>query len=180
MPGPRRFFLAALLVSVLVVGGCGSDAPPTPVATAGPDTGTVALHGVVSMDGKPVRGAFVVATLWPEDTSDVPEGGVVDTLDLPTVTTGDDGAYVVRIDPDRLASRYFGGDYLNVDLRFSTTTSMSSWSTTVDLVDDRVWRSTDRARVGDPVLRLDVDLGRRTITTEDSLGEKEKSDLPVY
>ncbi|MBD8607867.1 hypothetical protein IFT73_13475 [Aeromicrobium sp. CFBP 8757] len=75
MPDPRRFTSAALLASVLVVDGCGSD---------------------------------------------VPEGGVVDTLDLPTVTTGDDG------------------DYLNVDL------------------------------------------GRRTITTEDSLGEKGRSDLPVH
>ena len=180
MPIRRRLTSAALTVATLVLAGCGSDVPPTPVATAGPDTGTVALHGVVSRDGKPLRGTTVVATLWPEDTSDVPEGGVVDTLDLPAVTTGDDGAYVVRIDPDRLTSRYFGGDYLNVDLRFSTTTSMSSWSTTIDLVDDRVWRSTDQARVGDPVLRMDVDLGRRTITTEDSLGEKEKSDLPVF
>ncbi len=180
MPIRRRLTSAALTAATLVLAGCGSDGSPTSVATAGPDTGTVALHGVVSMNGKPLRGASVVATLWPEDTSDVAEGETVDTRDLPTITTDGDGAYVLRIDPDRLTSRYFGGDFLNVDLSFTTKKVMSSWSTTVDLVDDRVWRSTERARVGDSVLRLDADLGRRTVTTTSSLGEKEKSELLVY
>jgi hypothetical protein len=188
MPASRRARRAvatvtAVATAMVCLTGCsGSDGAATTTktarATAGPDTGTTAVRGTISEDGEPLGGVTVLASLFPED-DDTPVGGTVDTLELPTATTDDEGRYVLRIDPDDLSSTYFDGEYLNVDLRLFTRASVGSWSTTVFLVDGRVWRSDEGSRVGDAVLRLDADLGRGTVTTTDSLGKEETSRLPV-
>lgn len=178
-----RRFLAVLIIGALCLAACNDDAPQErtarPLVTAGPDTASLFVHGVVTRGKDPVAGASVVYTLLPED-DDTKPGGIVDTVESKPVKTDADGHYALTIDPDRLTSRYFSGNYLNFDFAVYEGGTSASWGSTVWLVDDRVWRSDEQALVGDPVLTMSLDLTKRKITTFNSLGERESHDLPVF
>lgn len=153
--------------------------PSTPV-TSGPETGDLIAHGTVLDQGKPVSGAEVVVSLWPE-TSDMELGQSFSLWDSETATTDRDGDWFLQLDPDTIPSKFWpsGEQFLNIDLRVIDAPRALSWSTTVYSVGDRkVWR-TEGARVGDPVLDVDVDLGKEKITLTDSRGDSETTDAAI-
>ncbi|MEV7396015.1 hypothetical protein [Aeromicrobium sp. NPDC092404] len=169
--------LLASATSLLAACG-GEDKPDKPVATAGPGTGTMVVQGIVKHEGEPLAGAKVWLTLWPDDAGEVEEGGTVDTRDSKPITTDDRGHYALRLDPDTLTSAYFDGESLNFDITVFNKNKAASWGSTVWLVDRRVWRS-EAALVGDSVLRMNFDLGKESITTVDSRGDREAAELPI-
>lgn len=177
----RPYVIGMLFVAVVwLLAACGGDAEHRqPAITSGPTSGTLVVHGVVNQGGKPLSGAKVWLTLWPEDTDEVKEGETVDTRDSKPVTTDDDGRYALSLDPDTLTSRYFDGELLNFDITVFDKNKAGSWGSTVWLVDRRVWRSDETALVGDNVLRMNFDLGKPGITTIDSHGERESAELPM-
>jgi hypothetical protein len=176
-----RLRLGAFLTACLIgLAGCtgGSDDAPKPVATAGPDTGDLMVHGVVTRNDKPVRDAKVWFELWPEP-DDTKDGEVVDLWTSRSVTTDGDGRYALRLDPDTLTSRYFGGTFLNFDIHFYRDGKDAMWGSTVHLVRDKVWRSDEEALVGDPVLAMSIDLKASKITLTDSRGDSETSEIQI-
>lgn len=154
---------------------------PAPVATSGPDTGDVFVHGRVLRDGNPVSDASVSAMVSPED-DDTEVGEVVDTLDVPEVRTDEDGRYALRLDPAEVPGKYVGSSgYVNFELLVDDREVMAIWNTTVWLVgNDSVWRSDEQDRTGDSVLELSVDLTDETVTQVDSSGERTREPLPVW
>lgn len=185
--------LGAALLAATLLAGCGGSAS-TPAAsgrpgskaghelvTAGPDTGDLFLTGVVSRDGRPVRGAKVTVSLSPEDL-DIPVGSSFRTWDTPLITTAADGAFAVHIDASRLPSKYLSptSQLLNFDLQAILDDQFALWSSTLWRTrPGGTWR-TDGASTGDSVARLDLDFGHSpTVVLTDSTGEQEKHDLPV-
>lgn len=180
----------ALAFAVVALAGCsdeetdagdGPGASPSrgALATAGPETAHLLLHGTVTHGDEPVPGAEVWLSLFPEDTSDVEVGEVVDTLETEPVETDDDGGFVIEVDPDTLSSTYFNATFLNYDVMLRADDELATWSSTAWLVREDHWRSDERARVGDAVTRMDFDLAAPTLTLTDSYGEPETDELPL-
>lgn len=167
----------ALLAVLVTLAGCGGNGNVEAFATSGPETGAVLVHGVIKNDGKPLSGAQIGLTLFPED-NDAP-AGPIDTYDPKPVVTGSDGRFALRLDPEKLTSEYYNGDFLNYDINVFSDDKMGSWSSTVYLIDERVWRSAERARIADNALKMNFDLGKQTIVTTDSLGERETTEWLV-
>ena len=177
-----RLRLGTLLTACLIgLSGCagGGDEAQKAVTTAGPDSGDLMVHGVVSRNHKPVRDAEVWFELMPENLDDVKEGEAIDMWGSKHVRTDREGRYALRLDPDTLTSKYFSDDYLNFDLYLTHDGQMADWSSTVFLIRDEVWRSDEQALVGDPALKMSLDVGTSKITLTDSRGDSETSDLPL-
>lgn len=176
-----RTIRAALGVAMLVAVGTGCSSATDDIATSGPETGTILVHGIVKKDGKPLSGTQIGLTLMPEGDhmDDVRADGSIDTYDPKPVITGADGAFALPLDPEELSSKYYNGDFLNFEMMAFHDRSMGSWNSTVYLIDERVWRSDEQARVADPLLRMDFDFGKQTVVVTDSLGEKETSEWTV-
>jgi hypothetical protein len=116
----------------------------------------------------------------PEGAGDLAEGDTVDTWDSEPVRTTDDGSYTLQLDPATLSTKYFGGTFLNYDLVVEDDGLTASWSSSVDLVDDELWRTDENARAADSVAAVDIDLEASSITMTDSFGEDDTHDLVVY
>jgi hypothetical protein len=181
---PAALVLAACLIACDADTASDKDGAtqrtPTAPVTSGPETGDLIAHGTVLDQGKPVSGAEVVVSLWPE-TDDMEVGQSFSLWDSEKATTDSDGDWFLQLDPDTIPSKFWpsGEEFLNIDLRIIDAPRTLSWSTTVYSVGERkVWR-TEGARAGDPVLDVDVDLGREKITRTDSRGDSETSDAPI-
>ena len=150
-------------------------------ALSGPESRDVLVHGRVLDDGKPVADAAVTIQVWPEgDMDEIEVGDTIDMFDV-TMSTDDEGRYVVLVDPRELESRYFGGsDFVNFDVLVGADGRMTSWSTTTYLIGaGRIWRSDPEARTGDRALELRFDLSKQTVETTTSTGETTREDLTV-
>lgn len=167
--------VAALTLSAALA-SCGP--PYDLVAVSGADSENVLVHGVVEKDGKPVTGAQVWLTLWPED-DDTPEGDVVDTRTEDSVTTDGDGRFLVSLDPDELEPRYFNGEYLNFDIEVWNDGQLGGWSSTVNLIDERFWRQDDQEGIADDALKIDFDLGNRPTITLETLDGPDEHELTL-
>lgn len=172
----RTTFLQLLAIAALATSVASCDSSNDQPAVSGADSETVLVHGVVDKNGKPVSGAQVWLTLWPED-DDTPDGGVVDTRSEHPVTTGDDGRFVLSLDPDRLESRYFNGDFLNFDIEVWGDGQLGRWGSTVELIEDRFWRGDDEDRIADDALQIDFDLGTKPTVTLETLDAPDEHEL---
>lgn len=155
--------------------------PQEAEVTAGVETGDLLVHGTVTRDGEPVEGAEVQAVLMPEDLDTLEVGEVVPMWETPSVETGDDGRYAVRLDVEDLDEQYFvpGSEYLNFDLRVREDDQLAEWATTAWRVgEEGVWRS-QGAAVADPVIEMSVDLAEGTVAVTDSHGETSEEELAV-
>lgn len=164
----RRALVAAVLLGLLALAGCGSPAetyPDQPLATAGRETGDLLAHGVVTDEGKPVRGAKVILQVSADSTPK--------RWSAPTVVTGADGSWALHLKADDVPPTYLPSShsFLDFDLVFGDGTRLAVWSGTVYLRDDPdVWR-TEGAGPNDGVLRVDADLGSGALKATDSTGE---------
>lgn len=176
--------LSVVVIALLALPGCGGESAPDGEqavisrATAGPETGDLLLHGELTRDGKPVTNGKVWVTLLPEDDN-LPEGEAVPTWESAVATSDDDGTFAVSVDPEKLTSRFYNGEYLNYEINVLQDDSLASWNTTAWLVAEGVWRSDPDALVGDPILHVAVDVGAPTITLTDSVTGSETSKLLV-
>jgi len=169
------------IVSLLVVlSACtgSTESAPKAVATAGSGTGDVMVRGVITRNAEPVRDAELWFDLWPTDDG-TRAGDVVDTWGSKHVKTDHDGRFALRMDPDDVKSKYIDGNAVNFDLNLFHDKKMASWGSTAWLVQDRVWRSDEYARVADPTLSISMDVGTFTVTLVDSHGERETNELTM-
>ena len=184
-----RSLAVGLAAGMLLLGCAADDADPgtssstledSVPATSGPDSEHLLVSGVVSRDGEPVAGSTVSVVLWPEDTSEIKVGEVVDTLEAAVTEADEEGTFTLLLDPDELSSKYFNGSFLNFDLTVLTRDrDFATWGSTVWLVRDEYWRSDERALVGDAAAEISVALAGPTITLTDSFGEDESSEPSV-
>ncbi|WP_435747221.1 hypothetical protein [Nocardioides sp. SYSU DS0663] len=155
---------------------------PADVVTQGPKTGDLLVHGTVTRDGEPVEGAEVRAALMAEDLDSLEIGEVVPMWETPSVETGEQGRYAVRLDPEEIDEQFFrkGADYLNFLLRVESDGMMAERSAAASLVGKAgLWRSSG-AKASDPVIEMSVDLDAETVTVTDSRGEASEEELAVF
>jgi hypothetical protein len=179
------------LVLALSLAACGTDessendgaqTPTTAAApvTSGAGSADMIAHGTLLDRGKPVSGAKVFISLWP-DTTDTKVGESFRLWDSEEVTTDSHGNWFLNLDPATIPSKFWpaGEEFLNIDLQVIDSPRVLRWSTTVYSVGDKkVWR-TEGARVGDPVLKVKADIGTEKITLTDSREDSEMSDAIV-
>ena len=182
---PSTLLVVPVAVAAALVGACsGSDQEerPSAVVTSGAGTGDLFVHGVVEREGHPVDGAEVEVVLTPEDLSDVEVGEAVRQLVASSARSDADGSFAVRLDPDEVPSKYFGLDreFLNFELRVADSQDFATWHTTLHPVGDpTVWRTWESAAPADAAMRIALDLEAERIVITDSVGEEQRSDLPV-
>jgi hypothetical protein len=176
--------LSVVVIVLLASTGCSDhivrehDQPVESVATAGPETGDLLLHGELTNEGKPATNGKVWVSLFADE--DAQEGDVIPTWESAVATSDDRGKFAVSVDPERLNSKFFNGEYLNYEINVLQDDSWATWHTTSYLVAQGVWRSEEAALVGDPMLHVAVDLVASTITlTDDTHGESETKELTV-
>jgi hypothetical protein len=173
----QRVVAAALLAAMLVLaGGCArtendTDPPQAELVTAGPGSGDLLAHGVVTSDGEPVAGANVVLQVSPAGGVTTPD---VERWSSPAVTTDSAGRWALSLKPDDMPDDYYPDSYsfLEFQLVFGDGSRLATWSGEVFRRDDPdVWR-TEGGNPSDEVLVVDVDLDSGDVVATDSKGEK--------
>lgn len=152
------------------------------LATEGAETEDLLVHGTVTRDGEPVEDAAVRVALMAEDLDSLEVGEEVPMWETPSVETGEDGRYAVRLDPEEIDEEFFreGADYLNFLLRVESDGVMAERSAAASLVgEEGLWRSSG-AKASDPVIEMTVDLDAETVAVTDSRGETSEEELAVF
>ncbi|RNL61345.1 hypothetical protein EFK50_18490 [Nocardioides marmoriginsengisoli] len=172
--------LVTALVLGVVLAGCGTgsgddhDYPSaTELVTAGPESGDLLAHGVVTSDGEPVADAKVVLQVNPAGSASTPDVPV-ERWSAPAVSTDAEGRWELRLDPADLPVEYYPETYsfLEFQLVFGDGSRLATWAGGVyRRTDPDVWR-TEGANPPDGVLRVDVDLDSGDVVATDSKGEK--------
>lgn len=161
-------------------GPSGDSAEPevTTLATAGPESDDLLLHGALTRDGVPLKDGQVWVSVM-ADAVDAEVGDPIPTWESAIVSSDDEGRFAVSVDADDLTSDFFNGDFLNYEINIVHDDNWASWHTTAHLVGDGVWRTDEDSVALDPVAETSIDLGAPTVTLTDSHGDSETSELSV-
>ena len=192
MAAPMR--IAAVASVLMAVAACSAEAEPEPepartevttaaggdagggerddAPTSGPGTGDLAMVGTLTRAGAPVAGADVVATIWPDDLASIKVGESVETQDVARDVTDARGRFRLSIDADTITSAYMPADqdFLNVDITAAGSGFFGQTANTIHRIDGQVWRGSEQARLGDPVMGLAIDLDREQVRVRERDG----------
>lgn len=183
--GLRSTLAFALLAVGLGLGGCsaGEDQATHPAVTAGKGTKDLFVYGTVKRNGKPVKGARLEVTLTPDAAFDHSKVGErVPVFAAGKATSGSDGSFVLRVDPDDLPTKFFGTarDLLNFALDVEAGADFATWNSTLWAVGNpKVWRTEQEAAPADAAYKLVLDLGTQRIQETDSYGDRTSAGLFV-
>ncbi|RYP87577.1 hypothetical protein EKO23_05960 [Nocardioides guangzhouensis] len=139
------------------------------------------VRGRVLADGEPVSGVRVSVRLEKPGSPDgrrhadyLDDGG----YDA-SARTGDDGTYVVEVDPRDLADELFTDERsVTYGLGLTARGRSMGWGGTAWLVgDDRTWRTDPLADGDDRVLEVDIDVVRGRVRVTSSSGDTETHGL---
>ena len=139
------------------------------------------MVGRLTRDGEPVAGAEVFVMIWPDDLASLEDGEQVETQQVADDVTDRSGAFRLSIDPDTITSAYMPADqdFLNVDIMAADDSFFGQTSNTIWRIDDEVWRGSEQARVGDPVMGLEIDLTAEQVRVRERDGEVSRQGFPV-
>jgi len=173
-----------VVVALLMLTGCAgpsadpSDAEVSALATEGPESGNLLLHGELTRDGAPVADGQVWVSVM-ADAADAEVGEILPMWESEVVSSDDHGRFAVSVDEAELTRGFFNGDFLNYKINVVHDNDWAGWNTSAHLVREGVWRTEEDSAVGDPVAQASFDLSAATLTLTDSDGDSETSELPV-
>jgi len=137
-----------------------SSTAPSPIATASPSPHLLqsppAVHntvvGTIAFRGKPVNGAHVVISVFPENDH-TPVGHTVTVLNFKPELSGTGGAYRVHVPRKAFTPKWSGSDYMNITVDVYSRSGSTEWNVPLD-----------RHGYTTAPMRINFDLGKQTVT----------------